>query len=364
MKIICTKKNLSLGLGICARIIGGGGGLPVLNNILLKTDGGRLKASATNLEIALNTWVGGKVEEEGEITVPARLISDYVNNLVSEKITLSTKGQTLELEGEKAQTHIKGLPAEDFPLIPKVGEGGYAKIEGEKLKQGIKEVEFAAAFSETQPEISGVFFRFDEGKLTLAATDRYRLAEVEIELSSPVGEAREIIVPQRAVSEMVRLAPDGMAEIFLSEGQICLKTDSTELVSRLIEGQYPDYKQIIPKGFSTEGEVDREEFLQALKGASLFATENNNVEIEINPATKRMIVKSQSAQVGDSEILIDGVVTGEKKSVIFNYRYLLDCLNNLNDEKIKLMVMSASAPVALAPVGRENYLYIVMPIKT
>lgn len=337
--------------------------MPILNNILLKTDNGRLKVSATNLEMAVNTWVGGKIEEEGEITIPARLVNDYVNNLLSEKITLSTKNQTLLLEGEKAQTHIKGLSADEFPLIPKVGEDIYAKIEGKFLKQGILEVAFAASYSETQPEISGIMFNFEGKTLTIAATDRYRLGEIKLNLADPVETPKTIIIPHRSVGEIARIVEDGMVEIFLNEGQICVKTDSTELISRLIEGQYPDYRQIIPKSFTTEAEVSKADFIQSLKAASLFAVDNNNVELELSPQTKKVLIKSQSAQIGDSEIGVDGEIIGQKNSIIFNYRYILDCLNNLSDEKVKIMMINGASPAALTAVGRENYIYIVMPIK-
>ena len=363
MKIICINKNLNLGLEICSRIIGSANSLPVLNNVLLQTDNGRLKMSTTNLELATTTWVGGKLEEEGEITVPARLLSDYVKNLLGEKITMVSKNQTLFLEGEKAQTHIKGLSAEEFPLIPKTGEEVYGKIEGEKLRGAIREVGFAAAYSETQPEISGTLFSFEEKKLTLAATDRYRLAEAEIEIEGGGEGVRRMIVPKQAVGEIGRVVGEGTVEVILSEGQICFKTDATQLISRLIEGQYPDYKQIIPQGFSTVAAVDREELVQALKGASLFATENNNVELEINPSGKRVLIKSQSAQVGDSEIRVDASITGEKNAIIFNHRYLLDCLGNLSDERVEMKVINNTSPVLFVPVGRDNYLYVVMPIK-
>lgn len=364
MKISCTNKNLNLGLSVCARIIGGGTALPVLNNILLQTDNGRLKISATNLEMAITTWVGGKIEEEGEITIPARLMSEYVNSLSGEKITLTTKGPTLILEGEKAETHIKGLGAEEFPLIPKIGEEIYGKVDGKKLRSAIRQIIFAAAYSETQPEISGILFSFEGGKLAMAATDRYRLAEAVVEMEGGEVNGRRIIVPKQTALEIGRVAGEGPVEVILSEGQICFKTDSTQLISRLIEGQYPDYKQIIPKGFSTEAETDREELVQALKGASLFATENNNVELEINPAGKRILIKSQSAQVGESEIRVDGTVTGGKNAIIFNHRYLLDCLGNLGDEKVRVKVIDSASPAQFEPVGRDNYLYVVMPIKT
>lgn len=363
MRMVCTKKNLSSCLAVTSRVIGSGNTLPILNNILFKTEEGRLKLSSTNLEMAVTTWVGGKIEEEGEITIPARLINDYVNNIIADKITITSKNQILSLEAEKTQTHIKGLPAEEFPLIPKIKEGVFAKINSKELSKTIHEVTFASAFSETQPEISGVLLVFEGETLTLAATDRYRLTEGRVPLTTPTQSAKQVIVPTRAVNEASRIIGSGQVEIFLGEGQICFRSPEVELVSRIIEGQYPDYKQIIPKNYTTEAEVEKDQFTQSLKAASLFSSDNNNIELELNPQNKQIIIKSQSAQVGDSEIRLDAKFAGEKNSIIFNYRYLLECLSSLDDERVVLKVIGPSSPAAIVPAGRENYLYVVMPIK-
>lgn len=363
MKILCTKKNLNQALLVTSRAISQTNTLPVLNNILLKTNGGRLQVSSTNLEIAINTWVGGKIEEEGELTVPAKLINEYISNLPGDKITISSQNQTLTLEAEKAKTHIRGLAGEEFPLIPKIKEGVFAKIQANEIARAVPEVVFAASFSESQPEISGVLLAFAEKTLTLAATDRYRLAEGRAELQEAVTTGRQVIVPVKTVSELGRIAQGGEVEIFLTEGQIMFRTPEVELTSRLIEGQYPDYKQIIPTLFTTEAEVLRVALLQSIRAASLFATDNHNIELEVSAQNKQLIIKSQSAQTGDSEIRLDAQITGQKNSIIFNYRYILDCLNNLSDEKVVLKLIDSAAPAAICPTNRENYLYIVMPIK-
>lgn len=363
MRIVCTKKNLNNGLITATRVIGSGNTLPILNNILFKTDEGRLKLSGTNLEIAVNTWIGGKIEEEGEITVPAKIVNEYVNNLPAEKLTISTQNQTLYLAAEKAETHVKGLPSEDFPLIPKITEQVYARLAGKDLVSAIHQVSFAASYSETQPEISGVLFSFEEKFLTLAATDRYRLAEAKVPIAEEAASPRQVIIPFRAVNELGRIIGSGPVEILLGDGQICFRTADVELISRLIQGQYPDYKQIIPTQFTTETEVFRAELIQAIKAASLFASENNNIELLINPQSREMTVRAQSSMVGDSEIRVGAAITGQKNSIIFNFRYLLECLNNLDDEKINLKMISPTSPAAVVPVSREGYIYIVMPIK-
>jgi DNA polymerase-3 subunit beta len=364
MKALCTKKNLNQGLSICSRIIGSGNTLPVLNNILLRTDQGRIKFSSTNLELAVNTWVGGKIEEEGDITVPAKLINEYINNLAEEKITISSKNHNLFLDADQSKSFIKGLPSEEFPLIPEIGEGIYTSVSGQDLTRAINEVGFAASYSETQPEISGVLFSFNGQTLTLSATDRYRLAEEKIQLNKPAPEDKQIIVPSRAANELGRVfAQKENVEIFLSEGQAMFKSDDIELITRLIEGQYPEYQQIIPKNFTTSQTLRRTELTQALKAVSLFATDTNNIEIELDPKAQKVMVKSQSNQAGEGEVSLVGSGQGEKTSVVFNHRYLLECLNNISDDEVTIKVIDPSSPAAIVPNGRENYLYIVMPIK-
>ncbi|TSA46421.1 DNA polymerase III subunit beta [bacterium] len=363
MKIVCTKKNLAGGLAVASRVIGSGNALPVLNNILFKTDGGRLKLSSTNLEMAINTWMGGKIEEEGEITIPARLVNEYVNNLLTETITVTTEKLTIFLEGDKAKTHIKGLSSDEFPLIPQIKDAVFGRVESQDLKKAISEVGYAAAFSETQPEISGVLFSFKGKTLTLAATDRVRLAESQLPLVEDVKEERQVIIPVRVVHELAHAVGGGPVEIYLTENQAMFRSADTELITRLIEGQYPDYQQIIPKNFTTEAQIARSQFIQSLKAASLFASDSNNIEIEMNPQAKQLVVRSQSAQTGDSEIRIDAELTGQKNTIIFNHRYLVECLNNLGDEAVILKVIDSSSPAELVPAKREDFLYIVMPIK-
>ena len=358
MKIVCTKKNLNQGLLTASRVISSGSTLPVLNNILLKTDGGRL-----NLEIAINTWVGGKIDEEGGLTVPARLVNDYVNNILTEKITLTTENQNLFIQTEKSKTHINGMSADEFPLIPKVGDSVYTRIDAKPLQDAISETVFATAFSETQPEISGVCFSFSGKTLTMAATDRYRLAETTVDLLQAVENDRQIILPGRAVHELGRVLTAGPVDVFLNEGQVMFRSSDTELISRLIDGQYPDYKQIIPQNFATEATVDRVAFIQSLKAASLFASDNNNVELDFSPQTKQVLIKSQSSQSGDSEIGTEAEIIGAKNNIIFNFRYILECLNNLKDDAVILKLIDASSPAQIVPAKRTNHQYIVMPIK-
>ncbi len=374
MKLVCTKENLKKGLFVVSRVVGSGNPLQVLNNILLKTDQGRIKLSSTNLEIGVNTWVGGKIEEEGALTVPAKLINEYVNNLPTEKVTLESKeNSTLSLESENYHTNIKGLSHEDFPLIPQVTEEPFAKIDGNELRNALSETIWASAANETQPEISGIFMAFSaEGgsasggeatTLRIAATDRYRLAERTATLLEPARGIKEVIVPARTVVELYKILTigKGEVEIYFSESQVLFKFDETELISRLIDGQYPDYRQIIPKSFRTEAQVSRNDFIHALKAAALFVPDSNNVNIEVKK--DGLTVAAASMAAGENTTKVSAKVSGDDNAAVFNYRYLLDCLNNLTEATISFKMINDSSPSAIMPVGRENYTYIVMPIK-
>lgn len=334
-----------------------------MNNILVKTDQGRVKLSSTNLEIGVNTWIGGKVEEEGGLTVPAKLMNEYINNLPTEKVVISAKDTTLSLESENYHTNIKGLSSEDFPLIPQVLDEPYAKISSEELRAALAETVWASANNETQPEISGIFMAFEDNKLRIAATDRYRLAERTSNLSAPVAATKEVIIPARTIGELYKIlsVSSGEVEIYFSESQVLFKFDETEIISRLIDGTYPDYRQIIPKDFKTEAEVDRSELLHALKAASLFAPDSNNVQVQVGK--NELTVNASSAQAGENVTRVVASVKGEANNAVFNFRYLLDCLNALPEQKVVLKMINDASPATVVPLNRDNYLYIVMPIK-
>jgi DNA polymerase III subunit beta len=364
MKLVCTKDNLKKGLFVVSRVVGVGNPLQVLNNILLKTDQGRIKLSSTNLEIGVNTWIGGKIEEEGALTVPARLINEYINNLPSEKVTITSLETTLNLESENYNTNIKGLSADDFPMIPQVTDEAFAKIDSLELRDALSETIWAAANNETQPEISGIYFNFEGDKLRIASTDRYRLAERIAVLKEPVKSQKEVIIPARTINELYKILNTGKGdvEVYFSESQVLFKFEETELISRLIDGQYPPYKEIIPKAFNTDVTADKDDLIHALKAAALFASDSYNVHIEAIPG-QGLKVTAASVASGENTTLIKAEVHGNDNNAIFNYKYILDCLNNLKEPQVVLKMINDASPAMLVPNGRNNYLYIVMPIK-
>lgn len=365
MKITCTKENLRKALNFTSHTTGGSSALPILNNLLLKTETGQLAISSTNLEIATRARVGGQIEEEGEITVPAKTLADFVNNIADERVSLETRGNDLFIKTDSSESVLKGLPAEEFPLIPEIKPEIITVMKSPVLAEGLSQVAFASAVSETQPELAGTLFHLEEKQLCLAATDRYRLAERILELEEPVKHPLKIIVPNRAVSELGRIlsSESGTLDIQISENQILFQTAGAELISRLIEGQYVPYRDIIPKSFSTSVLAQTEEFISAIKLSGLFVADSNNIDLEISREQQSITVRAASQKFGTNTTHIKAKVEGENNRIVFNYRYVLDCLTHLNSEKTVLKVINSSSPAMFEPWQKTGYLYLAMPIK-
>lgn len=365
MKIICKQENLIKGLNKVSHLTGKNFNLPILNNILFKAEKGNIEISATNLEIGVKTQIRGRVEGEGRITVPAKIITDYINLINSDKnIDLEEINGELNVMSEDWQTKIKTNPADDYPLIPEVKGGKKYKIKLNEFKQALNSVVFAASFDEARPELTGILFNFKGKNLVLAATNSYRLAEKTMELDEEVKEEK-IIVPLRSVQELSRVMLDMENEFFtidFEDTQVKFDFEETVVISRLIEGDYPDYKQVVPANFNTEVEIETNELIKAVKAASLFAkTGIFDVTLEFINAT--VVIKAINSQVGENTIKIKTEQKGGNVVVVFNYKFLLDGLNNINSGKTRIFINSAANPIVFRPVGEEKYMYLVMPIK-
>jgi DNA polymerase-3 subunit beta len=366
MKAQILKENLAKALAITGRVVSSRGSLEILSHIMLSTEKGRLRVSATNLEIGINYWIGGKIEKEGNITVPARLFTDVVNSLSSEKINISVEELNINIKSEVDNLTIKGLSAEEFPVIPSIkGEPTFI-IKAEVMKDALNLVNFAAALDEARPVLSGVYFNISEDKLILAATDSYRLAEKVVKLDKKVEKKLEIIVPARTMIELTRIISDLNEEIkvFISENQILFSAKDIEFTSRLIEGQFPDYKQIIPGDNETKATVETSEFLNILKVASLFARENaNSVTLLVKPKGE-VEIKAISAQIGESDSVIKAEVQGKEGEISFNSKYLLDVLNNLKSKRVTVEISGKLSPGVVKPEKSNDYIYIIMPLRS
>ena len=374
MKISCTQENLNQGLNIVSHIANKNANLPILSNILFKIEDKILTLIATNLEIGITTQVRGKVEQEGEFSVDAKLFNDYVSLLPRERVDLELEESNVKINCQKQNTKIKSFPGSDFPLIPKIKKENPYIITVKNLKSAINETAFSVSTSEARPELSGVLIHLNEGKMVLAATDSYRLAEKKISLVDGDKNERKIIVPVRTLQEISRilgvfkedisLKEAENIEVYFSENQIMFSYNGTDLISRLIEGQYPDYTQIIPTEHKTRIKINTNNLIKAIKTASLFTKGGiYDVKLEILSAKKELVITSSSAQTGENTSLVEAEVEGVENSIVLNYRYLLDGLQNINSDTAILEINDGNNPCLLKPENNNNYLYIIMPIK-
>lgn len=373
MKVSCLQDNLAKGLSIVQRAVSTRTSLPILSNILLATDGPRLKLAATNLEIGVNCWIGAKVEDEGAIAVPARLLVDFVSSLPPERIemNLNVRTNTLHLKCARFEANMNGVDPSEFPIIPAPEEDSRISMDANTLRDMIRQVAFAAADDESRPILTGVHASFQDDRLTLAAADGFRLSVRSAPLKETVAEPVSVIVPARALEELSRIATDqeDPVEIYIPKGrnQILFHLSSVDLVSQLIEGRFPDYKQIIPQSYTTRTIVNTGEFLQALKTVNTYAREASNVvRLQVTPETDlapaHISLNATAAQVGDNVGEVDASVEGPGIEIAFNSRYCIDVLSVIEEPQITLDTTTPSSPGVIRPVGSEDFVHVVMPM--
>ena len=374
MRLSCLQENLNRGLSIVGRAVATRTTLPITNNVLLSTDESRLKLVATNLEMAISHWIGAKVETEGEITVPARLLTEFVASLPNDRVDLNmaSGSKVVELNCARFEARISGVDAKDFPPIPRVDEGINTKVEVESLRQAITQVVFAVASEESRPVLTGVDAQFEGDLLTLAAADGFRLAVYKLPLSTPVDEKIEVIIPGRTLAELSRLIGDDEEAIDITvnpnKSQVLFKMKNTQLVSQLVQGTFPQYSQLIPQSYNTKMVVDVAEFLRATRTASIFARDGSGiVRLVATPgggelAPGKITVSARSEELGDDVGEIDASVEGEEAKIAFNGKYLTDVLGVLREPQVTLETTNPSSPGVIRPVGVDNYTHVVMPM--
>ncbi|MFN8676527.1 MAG: DNA polymerase III subunit beta [Thermomicrobiales bacterium] len=348
---------------------------PVLSNVLIEAEGDSLKLAATNQEIGISTSIPAQVTEQGRMTVDARLLSEFVNTLPAEPVRLSNdQGRlVLKVQGLGADAEINGIDADEFPLMPQPEAGGYtATVDPQILREMIGLVEFAAASDDSRPVLAGVLIRFDDDRLTMASADGFRLAVREGQLAAPVTERLDIIVPARAMRELSRILGDRTEPVELTvtpnRGQLVVSTGDTTFSSRLIDGTFPDFRQIIPREFATEIELSREEFLTAVRRAGFFARDNNDV-VRIGAkvsadelAPGQVQVSATAAERGSSQSEMSAAVNGPEGQIAFNSRYLLDVLSVLRTGRVVLGMNGSNQAGVLRPLESTDYTYVIMPM--
>lgn len=373
MKVSCLQENLSRGLAIVSRAVAPRSTLPVLGNVLIATDNGQLRLSATNLEIGITHWIGAKIEEEGATTIPARTFVDLVNTLPSDKVAmeLNTRTQSLNVRSGPYNNDIKCIDAQEFPPLPPADEEGGLALNVEDFRAMIGQVTFAASIDDARPVLTGVLLDIADGEITLAAADGFRLSVRSAQLSTPAAEPIHAIIPARALSELARVVADGEENVAMSlppnRGQVIFRAKDIQLVSQLIEGTFPDFRGIIPTSYSTRSVLPTGSFLKACKAADIFAREAaHSARLRITPGGElepgTVEISATAAETGSNETVVDATIEGEVTEIAFNVRFLVDVLGAIDTPNVALETSAASSPGVLKPVGRDDFIHVIMPM--
>ena len=374
MKVTVMQENLSHGLGIVSRAVSPRSTLPVLSNVLMATDEGRLRLSATNLELGITCWIGAKIEMEGSTTIPARTFGDLVSTLGGGQVAmdLTPSTQTLNVQAGTSNTDIKCISAEEFPPMPVPDLAGGIQINVADFRDMIRQVVFSASTDDARPVLTGVLMEVEEDTITLAAADGFRLSVRKATISNPVEKAFKIIIPARALSELARVAENGdetlSMQIPQGRGQVVFRMQDVELTSQLIEGTFPDYQQIIPGSFQTRTVISTVDFLKACKRAEIFAREGTNIaRLNIQPGDEMqpgiMEISATSEETGSNETEIDANIEGDPVVIAFNVRFLREVLDVLKTQNVALETTASAAPGVIRPMGSDDsFLHVIMPM--
>jgi DNA polymerase III subunit beta len=363
MKLQVTQENLSKALGSVSRVASGRGTLPILSNVLLKTVDNRLSIAATNLDIAITHFIGSKVSESGAITVPARLMQDFVSSLPSGVIDLKLDDYKLKVGADKYQSTINGVTAEDFPVMPAIADGTSWTIAAKVLKAGLQQVVGAASNDEARPVLTGVYVHSFEGSLYMVATDSYRLAEKRL---MPSTEDIKLLIPATALQDLLRILGEYDEDVHVThdDQQVLFKVGDIELVTRLIEGNYPDYRKLIPAQFASSAKLKRSDLTNITKVSSLFARESaGSVTINLDDEKALVSIRSVASQLGENTASATADVTGPG-IITLNSRYILDALHGLSGDEVTMSFNGKLEPSVLADPSADDYLHVIMPLKS
>jgi DNA polymerase III subunit beta len=377
VKITCKQQDLSRGLSIVSHAVSSRSTLPILANILMSTDQGRLKLSATNLEIGINCWIEAEIQEDGATTVPSKTFADLVNSLTpgQVKLTVPDDSHTINVKSEKSNANIKGMDPSEFPLIPSAeGDEAPVILETSQLKDMIAHVAFAAADEDSRPVLTGVLVDVNNEQVSFAAADSFRLALRVSPLPGHSGSLNPILIPAHTLSELARILPsEGTVQMVVTpnRSQVLFHTDQVELVSRLIEGAFPNIRAAIPKEHTTRAVVETKEFAAAVKTVTPFARDSSNIaRIKISGGTGdgieagSLTIEATAEDIGDNITTINAAVDGPEQQIIFNVKYLTDILNVMDTPEVALELTSAARPGVVKPVSSVDYTYVIMPMSS
>lgn len=374
MKVTVLQENLARGLGIVSKAVSPRSTLPVLANILIASDEGRLRLSATNLEMGITCWIPARIEEEGSTTVPARTFSDLVSTLPSDQVMLKldVATQTLNVRSGTSTNDIKCIDAQEFPPLPVPDFDGAVQINSGDFREMIHQVAFAASTDEARPVLMGVLIQVEKEKLTMAAADGFRLSVRKAVLAAPVPASVSAIVPAQALKELARVAGDGEEPIYMvlpkGRGQVIFRVKDVEVVSQLIDGTFPDFQQIIPRSYKSRTLVSTSSLLKACKQAEIFAREGSNVarfniksaQGELQPS--EVEISATSEETGKNETIVEATVDGGGLLIAFNVKFLREALEVIRTPNVALETSAPNAPGVIKPVGEDDFLHVIMPM--
>lgn len=362
MKLQVTQENLNRALSNVARVASSRNALPILSNVLVKTVDNRVCVAATNLNIAITHYIGSKVSEPGAITVPARLMQDFVSSLSSGVIDIQVDETKLHIKTPAYNSTINGTPADDYPVMPQITNGTTWNVPGGVLKKALQQVVVAASNDDTRPVLTAVYFHTYKGDLYVVATDSYRLAERKI---IPLKEEVSLLIPATAVQDLLRIMGDGeqLLSVTHDDQQVLFTIGDVELVTRLIDGSYPDYRKLIPSEFKTTATLPRSELQNITKVSSLFARESaGSVTIHVSEDEKQVSIQSVASQLGENKATASAEASGEG-SITLNSRYILDALNVIGDDTVTVAFNGKLEPCVLRGTDKD-YLHVIMPLKS
>ncbi len=374
MKVTVLQENLARGLSIVSRAVSPRSTLPVLSNILIASDEGRLRLSATNLELGITCWIAARIDEEGSTTVPARTFSDLVNTLPGDQVqlTLDVKTQSLHVKGGTSNNDIKCIDAQEFPPLPVPEMEGAIQLNVGDFKEMIQQVAFAASTDESRPVLMGVLMNVEKDKLTMAAADGFRLSVRKAQLSQASSRSLNLVIPARALNELARVASDSAEPVYMAvpknRGQVIFRVKDVEVVSQLIDGTFPDYQQIIPRNYKSRTLVSTASLLKACKQAEIFAREGSNVaRFDIKQSNGEMQpseveISATSEETGKSETIVEATVDGSGVLIAFNVKFLREALEIIKTPNVALETSAANAPGVIRPVGDDDFLHVIMPM--
>ncbi len=366
MRLTCSQKDLANALNITNKAVGVNNTLPVLNNVLIKAEGKKMYFTATNLEVAISCWVDAEVKNEGEITTPSKLFTNYINYLKDDNVDISIEdGDSLFIKTNDSKTKIKGISASEFPSIPKVEKEGGFKININDLKLAINQVVFASAINTTRPILTGIYFAVKKDELKMAATDSYRLAEKTLKIKDSSGDTT-CIVPNKTMLELGAvlsgLNGDIDIDVIISKTQIFFSFDKIQITSRLIEGQFPNYQQVIPQQTNTKVSINTPDLSLILKRINLFAKENNN-KVLFKSTSDGLKITTDTTQYGDGEIEMKTKVEGGGSEIALNSQFTLELLSNIGTNEVIFEIGEKTMPAIFKPEGKDDYVHIIMPLK-